>query len=528
MAPRSRIVLPLLLFASQAIAQSPCPGSAGCPPELNEKSKTLSRASSTESETTRRLRADIVEAQSLFDDGDRARAGRTLERAMGDPGFRALPAADRRLAWAVRARIDMAEQRHARAIEHLQKALDADDDDPDVWYWLAMSQHHHEKAEAAAKSFTELAERWPELLANIASDDIYRLQASLREGSQEKLDLLQTLFDARWDDPAGDASALWHQLALMRLDRGEIDQARAAVRQIVHPGVIIAMRSDRRFDALVDRDSWAFNPGRASARAVEAMRSKVDARPDDLDAKVQLSYALLDAGDHEGVLRLVDGALADPAEKDVAGEPASDDYEAAENRAWLLNNRAVALYRLGRTQDALADMERARRVSDGPGPNISQTLNLGEFHCMQGNAVDARRMADAVEDGQISDYGRMIQARLRLCAAWLSQDAGGMKRALSTIRKGRANGEWIHLDALVMLGRYDEAAQALIQMLGSPRERSDTLYSLQTYREVPPTPTLSRLRGQHEALLARDDVKAMIERVGRRETHDLYYNATFD
>lgn len=528
MSPRSRIVLPLLLFASHAVAQSPCPGGSGCPPQFNEKSKVHSRPSSTESVATRRLRAGIQEAESLLDGKDRAGASRILGRAMGDPGFGALPAADRRLAWTVRARIDMAEGHYVRAIEYLQKAIDAEDSDPDVWFWLAMNQHHQGKHEAAAKSFTELAERWPELLVNVDPADVYRLQAALREGSREKMDFLQTLFDARWDDPTGDASVLWHHLALMRLDRGENDLARAAIRRVVHPGVIIAMRSDKRFDALVDRDAWAFHPGRASERAVEAMRGKVEARPDDLDARVQLSYAMLDAGDHEGVLRLVDASLALSPKKDGSEDADVAPVERSDKQAWLLNNRAVALYRLGRTQEALADMERARRLSDGEGPNVSQTLNLGEFHCMQGNAADARRMADAVDGGQISDYGRMFQARLRLCAAWLARDANGMKRVFATIRKARASSEWIHLDALVMLERYDEAAQALIQLLDSPKERSDTLSALQRYRQVPPTPALSRVRLQHEALLARDDVKAAIERVGRRESYDLYPDAGFD
>jgi hypothetical protein len=137
-------------------------------------------------------------------------------------------------------------------------------------------------------------------------------------------------------------------------------------------------------------------------------------------------------------------------------------------------------------------------------------------------------MADAIEGGGISDYGRMFQARVRLCAAWLSQDAKGMRRAFETIRKGRTHAETIHLEALVMLGRLDEAAQALIGLLDSPKERAATLEVLQQYREVEPTPTLARLRAQRDALLARDDVKAAIDRVGRRERYDLYFGAGFD
>jgi len=527
MAPRSLIVLPLLLLAAQAIAQSPspppCPGGHGCPPQLNEKSKRYSRSSSEASPGTRALRADIARAQSLYDARDRDGAGRVLEGALRDPGFDALPAADRRLAWSVLARVDMSADRFERASERLRRAIAADDSDPDVWYWLALSEYNRGRHAAAADAFTELAERWPELLVNIDADEVYRLQAALPVDSPEKLAFLQTLFDARWDDPGGDASFLWYHLARMRLARGEIDAARAATRRIVQPGAIIAMRSDRRFDPIVDREAWAFNPMRAAERAVEALRAKVDGRPDDLDAKVQLTYALLSAGDHAGTIALVDAALDSRVPK---GDADADRRQRAQ--AWLLNNRAVAQYRLGRMQEALADMERARGLASTPGPNVSQTLNLGELHCVSGRAEDARRMADAIEGGGTSDYGRMFQARLRLCAAWLTQDASGMRRAFETIRKGRAQAESIHLEALVMLGRLDEAAQALIALLDSPKERAATLETLQQYREVEPTPTLAKLRAQREALLARDDVRAAIERVGRRERYELYSGAGFD
>lgn len=528
MAPRSlllpSVLLPALLFASHARAELPCPGGSVCAPQFNEKTKPYSRpAQSPAAQAVRRLSQSIEEARSLHDRSDRAGAGRILDEVMRDPGFDALPAKDRRLAWAVLARIDMSAQRYDRAVERLARANAADDNDPDIWYWLAMVEDARGKPEAAAGAFAELAERWPELLVNIDASEVYRLQSRLGEGSQAKLAFLQTLFDAKWDDPGGDASFLWYHLARMRLARGEIDAARVAVRRVVQPSAIIAMRSDRRFDPIVDREAWAFNPAHAAERAVEAMRSKVDGRPDDLDAKVQLTYALLSAGDHAGTIRLVDDALAAPPPERDDG---SDSRQQAQ--AWLLNNRAVALYRLGRTQEALADMERARRLTETPGPNVSQTFNLGELHCASGRAEDARRMADAIEGGGISEYGRMFQARVRLCAAWLQEDAKGMRRALQTIRKGRMHAETIHLEALVMLGRLDEAAQALIGLLDSPKERSAILEVLQQYREVEPTPILARLRAQREALLTRDDVKAAIERVGRRERYAVYSGAGFD
>ena len=527
MAPRSLFVLPLLFCAAAALAEPQCPG-GGCAPQLNEKTKPYSRPpQSPAAQAARRLSRSIEEAQSLFDRHDQAGAVRILDTAMRDPGFEALPAKDRRLAWAVLARIDMSAQRHDRAVERLQRANAADDTDPDIWYWLAMVEDARGRPESAAQAFTELAERWPELLANIDASEVYRLQSRLAEGSQAKVDFLQTLFDAKWDSPTGDASALWHLLALLRLERGEPEAARTAMRRIVHPGLVVSMRSDRRFDAVVERDGWAFNVERAAVRAVEAMRVKTEARPDDLDAKVQLTYALLDAGDHEGLIRLVDAVQA--SDKGPGREAAGGKAERTPGQhAWLLNNRAVALYRLGRTEEALADMERARRLPTGNGPNVSQTLNLGEFHCTLGRAADAKRMADAVDGGPVSDYGRMFQARVRLCAAWLSRDARGMTRAFAAIRKGRTHSEEIHLDALVMLERFDEAAQALIALLDAPRERADILPALQRYRDVAPTPTLQRLRAQREALLSRDDVKAAIDRVGRRDRYDVYFGAGFD
>ena len=68
MAPRSLIVLPLLLFACHAAAQSAstqptCPGGSGCPPQLNEKTKRYARPASEAQPGVRTLRADITRAQ---------------------------------------------------------------------------------------------------------------------------------------------------------------------------------------------------------------------------------------------------------------------------------------------------------------------------------------------------------------------------------------------------------------------------------------------------------------------------------
>lgn len=418
----------------------------------------------------------------------------------------------------------MASERNKDAAAHLRKAIEAEDNDPDLWYLLSIVEYDDRRYDASVDAFTELAERWPDVLPHIDSSFVYDLLRKLEPGSQRRLDYLQTLFDAKWDHPDGDASDLWHLLARMRLDRGDTAGARAVVRRVVHPMSIVRMRADKRFDALVDRDAWAFNVAYSAERAVDVQRAKVDAHPRKLAPGVELTYTLLQAGRHEEVLAFVDRIDA-AIKASPEGEPPFEDMDEVR---WLVNYRAIALYRLGRREEALEDLRRASRMSEEGGDNVNQTLNLADFLCALGRADDAVRTVSSVKASALSGYGRAFQASVQLCAAAQLQDARAMRRAYDLLRKLQDEGRSLQVKGALLAGRLDDAAREVIARLDSPEDRDRQLYELQSFRQVASTSAVISLRQRYAELVARPDVQAAIARVGRIERHDLFSDGGFD
>lgn len=464
-------------------------------------------------------RQKIASASALLQNGNYRAANRVFATIVDSPLLQALPPADARSAlggagWSAAWAGDL-----PRARTLLLRANRIDDGDPDVWYRLALIEHDLEHHDAAARNYIELAERWPELLGNINTESMYRLLGTLEPTAPARLNLLQALFDANWDDPETDPSRLWYDLALLRVERGETDRARAAIRRVDAPQELIRLRSDKRFDAIVDRNAWTFNVEEAAKRAVEAMEAKAVRDPRKLAPKVELTYALLVAGMNDQVIALVD-ELASTAAAASTREPPFDDME---QQVWLMNNRAIALRRLGRIDEAEAELRRAGELSERGTLNVSQILNLGSFYCSLGRPADALATLKGVGDN-ISDYGRMVENSVRLCAAAQSGDAAAAKRALAYLRQHRRDGQHAHLAGLIRLGREEQAAKQLVELLESGTERGQALEWMQETRTPEPLPGDRVLEANTRKLLARKDVRSAIDRVGRIEHYNVDIN----
>lgn len=484
---------------------------------------TLSFAAAVHAETAPQdlqfYRQKIASAHALMQNENYTAANRMFATIVDSPLLQSLPPMDARSAlgeagWSAARAGDLP---LARTL--LLRANQVDDGDPDIWYRLALIEHDLQHYDATARSYIELAERWPELLGNIDTGPMYELLGALDSASSAKLDLLQALLDANWDDPANNPSHLWYDLALLRVERGEPDRARAAIRRVTSPQQLIRLRSDKRFDAIVDRDAWTFNVEEAAKRAVEIMETKAARDPRKLDPKVQLAYALLVAGMNERVIALVDEVTAT-----IAGAPTDappfDDMEA---QVWLMNNRAIALRRLGRIDEAEAELRRATELTERGTFNVSQVLNLGSFYCNLGRPDDTLAALEVVGD-TISGYGRMVESGVRLCAAAQKGDTAEAKRTLTYLRKHHSDNQIAYFEGLLRLGQEEQAAKHLIGLLESRTERGDMLEWLQETRMPEPLPGDRVLKTNYRKLLARDDVRSAIDRVGRIEHYGVDIN----
>ena len=454
-------------------------------------------------------------ARADDEDPDPGTTNHALSAVIGHPAFGTLPDEQRHQALSVAAFAAIRLDQLPRARDLYLAATRVDPADPDDWYRLSLIEREIGDHEASATHLLHLLREWPELLDNLPEHDISLLIHQMAPASPARLEVLQTLFDASWTRNGLGASVFWYELALMRVERGETEQARPAIARITEPMDVVKLRADRRFDAVVDRDDARFDAARAARRRADDLRVMAMLEPGRLDVLRELTYAMLAAGDNRDVLAMTDAALAVIA----AGEEASP-FQDLDEQVWLMNNRAIALRRLGRIDEALVQMEHASRLTEQGEPNVSQLLNLGQFYCSLGRPGDALKAIAQV--GGMSGYGRMVQASVQHCAARRSGDAAGAAHALAYLRRHRQDSEIHFVEALIEAGRLDEAAAVLVALLESPHDRADALIAVQKFRSTEPLPGDVAYRARGHAVIARAQVQAAVQRVGRVEHHGIH------
>ncbi len=453
-----------------------------------------------------------------------AKACRSYPRLVADERLASLSPEERRALFSNAGRAMWNCDRLPKAAEYLQRAT-REVATPDDYFQLSRATYNLERYETSLDAFLDYISGWPELADEQDTPLAWALYHAHKHQPERQLRLLQAMFDAMFDDPTADNSEMWFQLARLYIDRGQIDNARLAAKRIIGPQRIVRMRIDRRFDAIVDRTGYGFDVSLQAKRAVEALRRKADARPRDLAVWVQLTYAMLNAGENEQVVTLAT-QLLDASDGKNAANNKSKAYESLDSRLWLLNNRALASHRLGRTGDAIADLERAVVFDPKQGPNISQSLNLGTLQCYSGRSREAVESVSRVKD--MSDYGKLVQALVYLCAATQRDDRGEVESVLAVIRRYAADRPDVVVEGLLWAGHIGEAERLYLLLLDDPAQRADALLWAQTFRHAAPQPGRRTYDEALQTLLARPGVQAAIEKVGRVERFEIYSSYGFD
>lgn len=461
------------------------------------------------------LRRAMAAAEALADRvDDSATAAIAFEAVASHPDFARLDDR-RRAAWLLRAaRLAVDSGDLARALPLAQASVDARGDDPDAWFLLAQLAASQDRYEDAARALARFATDWPEFVDN-APAQLLNLVIHRQRIDADTGGLLAALHAAGWAPDGVPADHAWARLALVRSAGGDLAGARAAVAGVGAPNIIAWMRSDRRFDAIIDRDRPELDPARAADAWVTRIEALAAASPRSLALRRELGYALLIAGRPEPALALADAVLA--------GRHGFDDIG---DLHWMLNHRAVALRRLGRTDDALAALTAAAAMEEDGHPNVSQVLNLGSL------LVDLERPEDALAavtrlDG-MSGYGALVQATVRMRAQLQSGRPEDAAVWFDRIQAGRDDGPMILFEALLWNGRLDDAAMQLQAMLDQPDRRADALDWCQDYLGSEPLPGRLPFVEARRTLLARADVRAAVEAVGRLEPPGIHAGVGID
>jgi tetratricopeptide (TPR) repeat protein len=445
---------------------------------------------------------------------DTTAAFRDIQQLVDGPVFSDLNSEGQHAALTAAVRLALNLQRSAeanallrRASEH-ERAVEAD------WYARFRTGVEIEAYEDAIAALKEYVERFPGKVASVYPPSIYSALQQMRTNARADVatDALEILFAGRWLAAAGqEPSSAWRDLALARLERNDLSGAVEVAARIASPAVLISMRVDKRFDEIVAASPARFDIARAVDAEIESLRRAVVAIPDRLEPVNLLALALKGAGRFEEALALVDGTLARAA--DVNRVSPYTDGRA--QLGWLRNARSSILWAMGRHAEAADELKKAS-AADG---SVSQRINHA------GRLVRLGRGAEALpllRDLQASPYGHMQAATLEVAAALQTGDRRVVSRALKYLEGHESDAIGALQSGFLSVSDFASAAGVLIKRLQSPEQRGDALLEVQHYLDGPKTPYEAQRAADLAALLARPDVMAALQAVGRIESHPIH------
>lgn len=508
--------LTLLLFAGCAVQRAP----TGTPTSPPVSGGAAARIPAVESPTQR-----VERATRFMQQGQDQEADRILRSVIDSGDFQTLDPAHRHQVLLLGARMALELDDRQRWFSLIKRACEFPQADSVEWFdRVRAAIAAHDSADAAG-ALVVLAKRWPEALPQFESSEDFprqalaRAVAALQESGSDadRYTVLRVLLDAHFPKEPGWASWWWRDLALLELERGEQGAAVATLARVTDPYVVISIEADKRFDPIRRELSASHDVSRTMEQAIAAALTEAQKNP----ASLRPMYRLIDGLRHslrfEQALQVADMAIE---RQEAHGKDAYEDYE--HQYVWILNDRAYALFSLGRWDAAVIQMETASRMSEDGDPNVSQTLNLALMYADLGRPAET--LAALERAGRTSAYGNSVAQQARLKAAVQLNDRSAVKEALQFLSEHRTDSLSGYQEALLDADQEEEGAKLLISRLADPRLRIGALLAVQQYGEeiLPPQVVLKKRRWQ--ALIGRRDVQEAIRAVGYVKRYPVMYD----
>lgn len=465
------------------------------------------------------LRSLIEQANQRIDAKDNQGTADVLKQLVSDPDFSSLPSSDQHWAYRTLAIAAYQTKENATAARAARSACSypqADADDWNVRYWVARRRNDKN---TEVQSMTVIGQKWPTYLSRFTNDtiyDVYRTAKSLPSGAEREAKFLLTLYNDNWkpkDDVSEAEDYLWLDLIRYYLNQQDTTDAKVIGKTITNPDVIRRMREEKIFDSIVASDPQHFNIIAAYASALENAMSWVREHRNSLAAVGYEADLLEEIDEPKQELTLVDMTLERIKNK---ARPAYTDLSDELN--WIYQDRADALLYSGRTEEGLAQYQKAAAQRENGGPNVSQTINLAEEYNVLGRPRDTLATLAKLNQGSGNPFGRMQYEEAKGCADVQLNKAVALAESLAYMDEHEKDAPFSYVQMLICVGDIDAAAKVVIEQLDNPNTMPDTLDSLQVYAQ----PKMQKrsafakeLDSHWDQLRARADVKAAVKKVGR-------------
>jgi hypothetical protein len=461
----------------------------------------------------------LVDALTLVADQKFAQGESALQAVIDANTFNSLPADDRYQALSAAGKVGIQHGQLKLGYGYMVRALamsQADYEDRVMQLGAAGKLGYTSDAVAG---LTDLAQRWPGRVNELNTYYVGDLIQSARKlPSGSLLRLLRALYDAHWKGKWGEEpSGIWREFVLRLLEDGRLAEAIEVSARVTDAYDLIDMRSDRRYDAVVAPNPSRFDIDAAAERELRVTQSLSEHQPRSLALKTNVIELLRHQQHYAAALAATDSLIVELRSTNYP-EKIYADY--SEQNNWFLDQRALVLERAGRWDDAVAQLSSAAVLLENGAANVSQLINLGDLYCKLARPQDARTAVGRLV-AHPSPFGVMEMEEVRLDAAVQLQDSKEAARSLQYLREHRSDDPSAYQYALIVVNQPDLAAQVLIERLLDPEQRREALATAQTYAEPTATPRDMELRARWRAVIARQDVQAAIQKVGRAESYHL-------
>jgi hypothetical protein len=367
----------------------------------------------------------------------------------------------------------------------------------------------------AVRCLTSIAHQWPEQLADLRGSTLAQIVNAANDlPSNDKFLMLQSLYAAHWTLKWGiEPSSSWRDLTLFLLERHSLQEAIDVSTHITDVYVLVAMRADRRFDAVVAAHPDQFDVEAAADRELKFFQSLSDEHPKSLALKARVMEALLHEQHYAAMLAASDYAVREIRATNFPDNLYEDYVEEHGSYFYL---RSIALQREGRRDEAVAQLVEAAHEGD-----LNQLINLGFLYCALDLPKDALTVIGPIGPTRTSAYGAMQVETIRLQAAVQLGDRAQLSRSMQYLGSHHADAPRAYLYALIVAKQLDQAARFLVTQLEDKSLRQSLLPDIQEYLPTPGSETELAIEKQWRSVIARKEVQTAIRKVGRVESYHL-------
>jgi tetratricopeptide (TPR) repeat protein len=461
----------------------------------------------------------LVDALTLIADHNYTQGEMALQTVISAPTFSSLSVDDRYQALSTAGKVGIEHGQVKLGYDYLVRALAMPQSDYEDRLMQLSAANKLGYTSDALAGLAILVQRWPD---RVNALNPYFVVNILRKARQlppsSALPAFRALYNAHWKGKSGEEpSGMWREFVLLLLEDRKLAEAIDVSARVTDADDLIDMRADRRYDAVVAANPLRFDIDVAAERELREMQSLSENSPRSLVLKTNVIELLRHQQHYAAALAAADSLVVELRSTNYP-EKIYADY--GEQISWFLNERATVLERVGRWDDAVAQLSAAGVLLENNIGNVSQLINLGDLYCRLDRPKDALAAVNRLV-AHPSPFGVMEMEQVRLDAAVQLQDSKEAARSLQYLREHRTDAPTGYQYALIIVNQLDLAAQVLIARLLDPEQRTNALASAQSYAEPPTTPRDMELRARWRAVIARQDVQAAIQKVGRVESYHL-------